>query len=93
MTTTQSQIPLKIIFDSVSSSDPEQVPASYYTPTEENLQIIQVYISLKGRETGSTEVFDYSNVPEAIIDFSLRLEGLDEPYREVRTFHHAMNNL
>jgi hypothetical protein len=45
-------------------------------------------------ETGSTEVFDFSKVPQASIMFILNLMSLgSKPIGEVRTFPHAMNNL
>jgi hypothetical protein len=45
-------------------------------------------------EAGSTEVFDFSKVPQAAILVILNLMCLgDKPIGEVRTFPDAMNNL
>jgi hypothetical protein len=97
MTTTQSQKPCSLYYFFVSSSDsdPEQIPASYYTPSDRNLSEIAVDINIVGREIGSTpaEVFDFSGVPQSLICFSLNLADWSEPYGEVRAFPHAMNNL
>jgi hypothetical protein len=93
MTTTQSQKPRQISFAYVSSPDPKQVYTTYYTPTDRNLESIDIYIRIQDRETRFREVFDFSKVPRASMILSVNFLGMHKIYEQVRTFPHAMNNL